>query len=127
MRKVTSAESTKMANQRERLQPILEEAKTDRPQRQMTMEDFWRPVIQDEYSTMRQPAIEANNFELKLAFITMVQYHQFTGHPYENILNNDNLISILAYVFMKQCFMKVQWNEQKKNIVSSYVDTREFQ
>ena len=30
---------------------------------------------------MRQPAIEANNFELKLALITMVQQHQFTGHP----------------------------------------------
>ena len=45
MRKVTSAESICMANQRERLQPILEEAETDRPQRQMTMEDFWRPVI----------------------------------------------------------------------------------
>ena len=30
---------------------------------------------------MRQPAIEANNFELKPALITMVQQHQFTGHP----------------------------------------------
>ena len=40
------------------MQPILEEAEAERPQRQMTMEDFWRPVIQDEYSTMRQPAIE---------------------------------------------------------------------
>ena len=36
------------------------------------MEDFWRPIIQEEYSTVRQPAIEANNFELKLALITMV-------------------------------------------------------
>ena len=73
LRKVTSAEYKNMANQRERLQPIPEEAETDRPQRQMTMENFWRPVIQDEYSAMRQPAIEANNFELKLALITMVQ------------------------------------------------------
>ena len=48
------------------------------------MEDFWRPVIQDEYSTVRQPSIEANNFELKLAFITMVQQHQFTSHPFED-------------------------------------------
>ena len=48
------------------------------------MEDFWRPVIQDEYSTVRQPAIEANNFELKLALMTMVQQHQFTGHPRED-------------------------------------------
>ena len=36
------------------------------------MEDIWRPVIQDEYSAARQPAIEANNFELKSALITMV-------------------------------------------------------
>ena len=33
---------------------------------------------------MRQPAIEANNFELKLALITMVQQHQFTGYPSED-------------------------------------------
>ena len=36
------------------------------------MEDFWRLVIQDEYSTVRKLAIEANNFELKPALITMV-------------------------------------------------------
>ena len=48
------------------------------------MEDFWRPVIQDEYSAVRQPAIKANNFELKLALITMVQQHQFIGHPSED-------------------------------------------
>ena len=33
---------------------------------------------------MRQPAIEANNFELKPALITMVQQHQFIGHPSED-------------------------------------------
>ena len=33
---------------------------------------------------MRQPSIEANNFELKLAFITIVQQHQFTSHPSED-------------------------------------------
>ena len=48
------------------------------------MEDFWRPLIQDEYSVVRQPAIEANNFELKPALIIMVQQHQFTGHPSED-------------------------------------------
>ena len=45
------------------------------------MEDFWRPIIQEEYSAIRQPTVDANNFELKPAFITMVQQHQFTGHP----------------------------------------------
>ena len=71
--KFTSAKSISMENQRERLQPIPKEAETGIPQRQMTMEDFCRPVIQDEYSVVRRPAIEANNFELKLALIIMVQ------------------------------------------------------
>ena len=83
-RKVTSAESTSMENQREILQPILEEAEPDRPQRKMTMEDFWRHVIQDEYYAMRQPTIEANSFELKPSLITMVRQHQFTGYLSED-------------------------------------------
>ena len=66
------------------MQPIPKEDVIERPQRQMTMEDFWRPAIQDEYSTVRQPAIEANNFKLKSALITMVQQHQYTRHPSED-------------------------------------------
>ena len=74
-----------MANQRERLQAIPEEEEeVERNQRPNTMEDFWRPIIQEEYSAVRQPAIEANNFELKPALITMVQQHQFTSHPYKD-------------------------------------------
>ena len=49
-----------------------------------TMEDFWRPIIQDEYSAIRQPIVDANNFELKPALITMVQQQQFTVHPTED-------------------------------------------
>ena len=48
------------------------------------MEDFWTPVNQDDNSTMRPPSIEANNFELKLALIIMVQQHQFIEHPIED-------------------------------------------
>ena len=48
------------------------------------MEEFWRPIIQEEYLVVRQPSIEANNFELKPALITMVQHHQFTSHPSED-------------------------------------------
>ena len=40
-----------------------------------TMEDFWRCNIQEEYSAIRQPTVDANNFELKPALITMVQQH----------------------------------------------------
>ena len=56
----------------------------DRPQGQRTMEDFWRPVIREDYFALRQPATEANNFELKPTPITMVQQHQFTKHPSED-------------------------------------------
>ena len=85
LRRSTNAESKNMANQRERLQAIPEEEeKVERNQRSNTTEDFWRPIIKEEYSTIRQPAIEANNFELKPALITMVQQHQFTGHPSED-------------------------------------------
>ena len=38
---------------------------------------------------MRQPPIEANNFELKPALITVVQQNQFTGHPSED--HNEHL------------------------------------
>ena len=84
LRKATSTEDKSMANQIERLQTIPEEEEAEIPQRPNTMEEFWRPIIQEEYSVVRQPPMEANNFELKLALITMVQQHQFTGHPSED-------------------------------------------
>ena len=85
MRRINSEESRNMENQKERLQVILkEEEEVEIPQRPNTMEEFWRPIIREEYSTMRQPPIEANNFDLKPVLITMVQQHQFTGHPSED-------------------------------------------
>ena len=75
LKKVRSAKEAIMEEQRQGNQNIPIVA-TDRPQqRQRTMEDFWRPIIREEYSVVRQPPIEANNFELKLALITMVQQH----------------------------------------------------
>ena len=56
-----------------------------RPPITYTMEDLWRPIIQDEYFAIRQPTVDANNFELKPALITMVQQQQFTGHPTEDL------------------------------------------
>ena len=55
------------------LRSLRKVSRAERPPIQDTMEDFWRPVIQAEYSTVKQPAIEANKFELKPALITMVQ------------------------------------------------------
>ena len=83
LRKVKSAETTIIAEERMG-QTVEQETSTKRPPMQDTMEDFWRLVIQEEYSAVRQPAIKANNFELKPALITMVQHNQFTGHPTED-------------------------------------------
>ena len=89
MRKTTSAEDRSMTNQIERLKTIPEEEEVERQQRPNSMEEFWRPIIQEEYSVVRQPPIEANNFKPKLALITMVQQHQFTSHPSED--SNEHL------------------------------------
>ena len=51
---------------------------------QDTMENLWNSFIHNKYSAITQPAINANDFELKPALINMVQQNQFTGHPTEN-------------------------------------------
>ena len=83
LRKTKRAENAVMA---EEGHDQIEEQRTAarRPPIIDTMEDFWRPIIQEEYSAIRQPTMDANNFELKPALITMVQQHQFTGHPIED-------------------------------------------
>ena len=84
LRKVSRAEKATIAD--ERIDRTVEqETVAERPPMQDTMEDFWRPVIQAEYSAVRQPVVEANNFELKPALIAMVQQNQFTSHPTEDL------------------------------------------
>ena len=83
LRKVKRVGKATMADERIN-HTVEQETVAERLQRQDTMEDFWRLVIQAEYSAVRQPAVEANNFKLKLALITMVQQHQFTCHPTED-------------------------------------------
>ena len=82
LRKVSRVEKATMAYERIDL-TVKQEIAAGRPPIQDTMEDFWRPVIQAEYSAIRQPTVKANNFELKQALITMVQQNQFTGYPTE--------------------------------------------
>ena len=83
LRKVRRAKTTTMVDERMG-QTEEHEITTKRPLRLDIMEDFWRPVIQEEYSAVRQPTIVANNFELKPTLITMVQQHKFTCHPTED-------------------------------------------
>ena len=74
LRKTKRAENAAMA---EEGHDQTEEQRTTarRPPIIDTMEDFWRPIIQEEYSAIRQPTVDAKNFELKRALITMVQQH----------------------------------------------------
>ena len=83
LRKTKRAENTTMADERH---DQIEEQRTAaiRPSMTDTMEDFWRPIIKEEYSAIRHPTVDASNCELKPALITMVQQHQFTGHPIED-------------------------------------------
>ena len=83
LRKTTRAERATMANERND-QTVEQRTTAGRPHLQDTMEDFWRPIILKEYSIIRQPIVDTNNFELKPALITMVQQNQFTGHPTED-------------------------------------------
>ena len=63
------------------------------PQERDTMEDLLKSFIQDKYLAVRQPAIDANDFELEPALITMVQKNQFTGHSTED--PNEHLVQYL--------------------------------
>ena len=83
LRKTKREENAAMADERH---DQTEEQRTvaRRPPITDTMEDFWRLIIQEEYSAIRQPTVDVNNFELNPALITMVQQHQFTGHPTED-------------------------------------------
>ena len=84
LRKTKRVENAAMADERHD-QTEEQRTVTRRPPITDTMEDFWRPIIQEEYSAIRQPTVDANNFELKPALITMVQQHQFTSHPTEDL------------------------------------------
>ena len=83
LRKIKRAERATVANERND-KTVEQRTAAGRPPMQDTMEDFWRPIIQEEYFTIGKPIVDANNFELKPALITMVQLNQFTGHPTED-------------------------------------------
>ena len=74
LRKIKRAENSTMADERH---DQTEEQRTAARRTPITdtMEDFWRPIIQEEYSAIRQSTVDANNFELKPALITIVQQH----------------------------------------------------
>ena len=79
-----------------------------------TMENLWNSFIHNKYSAIKQPAIDASDFELKPALIIMVQQNQFAGHSTENpnehlgrflrIANSINLSGVKPEVIQLQLF-----------------------
>ena len=51
---------------------------------QDTMEILWDSFIHNKYSAIKPPVINANDYELEPALITMVQQNRFAGHPTED-------------------------------------------
>ena len=49
-----------------------------------TMENLWNSFIHSKYLAIKQPAIDANDYELEPALIAMVQHNQFAGYSTEN-------------------------------------------
>ena len=46
-----------------------------------TLGDCWRPMMNEDYLGIRHQPIDANNFELKPALISMVRQQEFGGSP----------------------------------------------
>ena len=62
-------------------------------QEQRALRDYFRPDFNDNYSGIRHQPINANNLELKPAFINMVQQNQYGRLPHED--PNINLLTFL--------------------------------
>ena len=68
----------------------------DRP-----MCEYFMPTVEGVAPSIAWPTIQANNFELKLALIQMVQVNQFGGGPLEDL--RDHLTNFL-------CHHQKQWS-----------------
>ena len=49
-----------------------------------TMENIWNSFIHNKYLAIKQQELNANEFELEPALITMAQQNQFASHSTEN-------------------------------------------
>ena len=68
----------------QRKKKVLAMANGEQNAQPRTLKDYVRPIVNDNYSGVRRQTINANNFELKLALISMVQQAQFSGSPLDD-------------------------------------------
>ncbi|XP_024021315.1 uncharacterized protein LOC112091556 [Morus notabilis] len=50
---------------------------------QRTLRDYFKPVVNENYSGIQRQQVNANNFELKPALVNMVQQNQYGGLPHD--------------------------------------------
>ena len=51
----------------------------ENPQQARALRDYFKPIVNKNYSGIRRQTINANNFELKPALINMVEQNQYGG------------------------------------------------
>ena len=68
----------------QRKKKVLAMADGEQNAQPQTLKDYVRSIVNDNYSGVRCQTINANNFELKPALISMVQQAQFSGLPLED-------------------------------------------
>ncbi|XP_024022414.1 uncharacterized protein LOC112091909 [Morus notabilis] len=52
--------------------------------KQRTLQDYFKPMVNENYSGIQRQQVNANNFELKTALVNMVQQNQYGGLPHED-------------------------------------------
>ena len=77
--------------------------------REPTLGDYWRPMMNEDYSGIRHQPIDANNFELKSTLINMVHHQQFGGNTSED--PNGHLSNFL------QLCGTIKMNEVDHNVI----------
>ena len=68
----------------QRKKKVLAMAEGEQNAQPRTLKDYVWPVVNENNSGIRRQTINANNFELKPALISMVQQAQFSGSPLDD-------------------------------------------
>lgn len=63
--------------------------------RKRNLDDYWRPMVREEYLAIRALPIETNKFELKLTLLTMVRHHTLYGHTFQDL--DDHLDTFMRF------------------------------
>ena len=78
----------------QRKKKVLAMAEGEQNAQPRTLKDYVWPVVNENNSGIRRQTINANNFELKPALISIVQQAQFSGSP----LDDPNILAMFLEI-----------------------------